>query len=171
MAGMPYSGKSYIVEKVKKEGMVVICPKDYRPDDYDKCDENEKRDLNIAAWECSLELLEEQIKTNKNDVIIIYDTCCASYENMEYYFKLARKMKHKIIYCYVHCPLDICEKRAENNWNKEMIDKYMVNFKISIPRLIKEANLVVKINNDGTSLDLNKIERHLHGPDRIHQSK
>jgi len=168
MAGMPFSGKSYIVEKLKKEGMIIICPKDYRPDDYNKYDENEKRDLNIAAWECSLELLEEQIKTTKNDTVIIYDTCCASYENMEGYFTLAKKMKRRIIYCYVHCPLDICEKRAGKDWNNSMIDKYKANFKISIPRLAKEANFVVKINNDGTSLDLTKIERYTHGPDRVY---
>lgn len=165
MAGMPFSGKSFVVEKIKKEGMIIICPKDYRPDDYEKYDENDKRDLNIAAWECSLELLAEQINTTRNDIIIIYDTCCASYENMEAYFKLAKKMKHKIVYCYVSCPLDICEKRAGKDWKKDMIDKYKVNFKISIPRLAKEANFVIKINNDGSSLDLTKIERFLHGPD------
>lgn len=155
MAGYPFAGKSTLLEVFRQNlkqadyEAIIISPKDYRTDDYETLDEDSKRDMNLAAWECSLELLAEQIKENKDDSIVIYDTSCASLYRMQDYFKLAKKYSHYVIYCYINADLLICENRADGKWfNSDIIDKYKMNFKESVPILTKLADKAIVINNN-----------------------
>lgn len=161
MAGYPFSGKSHIAEILAKlhPDINIINPKLLRPAEYEKMSEDDKRDCNLAAWEVSLEELEEAIVT-RSDKITIYDTCCASFYKMEPYFVLAKQQRHKIIYVFVDSSLELCEKRAGSNWlPKEVIEKYDVNFGVSIEGLAKLADHTIVVKNQEDEPDVTKIMR------------
>jgi adenylylsulfate kinase-like enzyme len=154
MAGHPFSGKSFIVSMIKEAlgtiGIVpmVIDPKTFRDSNYDILDEDSKRDMNLAAWEVSQEVLDEYVVDNMND-IIIYDTACASYQRMEPHFKHARDHNHKILYVMVTASLDVCKKRAGKNWlSEEVLKKYDVSFSVYTDQFSGLADKTVFIKND-----------------------
>lgn len=160
VAGFPYSGKSFVVQKIldKISNCIVISAKDFRPDEYDTLNEEEQRELNISAWICSLEQLDKAITEFKNDRIIIYDTSCASYDKMCDYFLYAKNKGHKVIYLYIHSSLEKCRERAGQKWfNKEVEDKYKSSFKISIPKLSAMADKHIIINNINGEINLCKF--------------
>lgn len=152
MAGMPFAGKSYVVDKfVEKlpDEVLVIAPKDYRPDDYDNMNEEQKKEVNITAWECTLELLKDNMKQYKKEEIIVYDTSCASYLTMYDYFQTARDCGHKILYIFVKASPEKCKERSgKNAISDEIIGKYKEKFKDSVKGLSKMSDKVIIINND-----------------------
>jgi adenylate kinase family enzyme len=178
MAGFPFSGKTYVVQRLielcpifQTEFGIIITPTAFRPDDFDKMSEQAKRDINIAAWECSLDLLKEKIAECDSRYIIIYDTSCASLI-MQPYFELA-KQKHRTIYAFINTNNSMCEQRAQGYFlPKEVIAKYKNNFKISIPVLSKLVNKTVVINNHVEETpNLNVLVREItDASTRIHQS-
>ena len=152
MAGFPYAGKTFVLdkalEKIEKE-VTVICPKDYRDNNYKNLEEEEQRQMNIAAWETSLEMLWESMQTNKNEEIIIYDTACASLKHMRPYFDGAKKYEHRVIYLYVNASLDLCAQRAGDSWLPiDVIKSYKNKFSESIKELARSADKHLIINNN-----------------------
>jgi predicted kinase len=151
MAGMPFAGKSYVVDKLVDnlpDEVLVITPKDYRPEEYDSMTEEQKKEINIAAWECTLELLKAKLKESNNNEIIIYDTSCASYLTMYDYFQTAHDCGHKVIYAFVKTSIEKCKERSKNTMSNEIMDKYKEKFKDSIKGLSKMSDRFIIINND-----------------------
>jgi predicted kinase len=175
MAGFPFAGKTYVLGKAVTEltdlSIIIISPKDYRPKGYEKLTETQQREINLASWKCSLETLEGTIKSSPIEEVIIYDTSCASLEAMSEYFEMAKKFKHKVFYVYVNAAKEIRMKRATANLPDEVMEKYKMNFKKSVPGLSKLADHAVVINNE-VGLDLSKLIRLIRLEyDRIHQSE
>jgi len=150
MAGFPFSGKTYVVEKLDKalgDSALVISPKFLFPPDYDDLDDNQKTETNIVSWRCSLDQLEASFDMNNHEVII-YDTCCASFDAMEYYFRRALDKGHRVVLLYVYAHLDICAKRAGDKWfDSDVIEKYKSNFKTNLPRFVEISNKWFRIDN------------------------
>jgi hypothetical protein len=148
MAGYPFSGKSYVVSKILdvKPSFNVIDPKNLRIDNYHLLDEASKREVNIAAWQVSIEYLQDLIKDSKNNVI--YDTACSSLNVMKPIFEESKKFGHKVVYVLVIADLSVCKSRAGDLWNENMINKYKTNFKSSIPVLSAVADEVVVVHNN-----------------------
>jgi predicted kinase len=168
MAGFPYAGKTYIVDKILRNygddrdatslWLKVISPKLYRPDDYERLSESERREIDLAAWECSLEDLEANILlAGMTNDVIIYDTACASLSSMLEYFKLAKSRGHVILYVFVNCPLKICKQRANGKLSNQIFDKYVQHFKDSIPRLSKMSDKAIVINNMEGEPNIRKV--------------
>jgi predicted kinase len=161
MSGMPSSGKSFVVsrllEKVRLK-LLVISPKTFRDDSYDKLKKEEQHDQDIAAWEVSLDLLAEKIKELGKNEIIVYDTCCATYEVMEPYFKLAKRFKHSVAYVYVKANLDVCSRRTKDKLDTEVEQKYIDKFTDGLPRFSKLCDhRVIVENNDDVDPDISKL--------------
>jgi predicted kinase len=172
MAGYPAAGKSYIVNKIlaQFQDAIVISMKDYRTEDYDKLSEEDKKEVNIAGWECSLDDLSEKMKDK--DSLIIYDTACANYEKMSDYFIEAKKIGHKVVYAFINAPLSVCKMRSGNNWLPEgVVSRYKDNFCENIPKFKKLANKFITINNNsGDVPDISRLIAEIDN-DRVHQSK
>jgi predicted kinase len=161
MAGMPSSGKSFVVSRLiekTRPDLLVINPKSFRSDLYEKLTKDEQRNQDLAAWEVSLDLLTEKIKESVKKEIIIYDTCCATYQVMEAYFKLAKKYKHQVVYVYVKANLDSCHRRTKDGLSPELEQKYIDKFTDSIPKLTKlcDHRIIIE-NNDDVDPDISKL--------------
>ena len=159
------------VAELEDLSIVIISPKDYRPKGYEKLKETQQREINLAAWKCTLEALEEAIKTMPTNEIIFYDTSCASFEAMNNYFEVAKKFQHKVFYVFVNASREVCAKRATVNLPIEVLEKYKMNFKKSVFQFSELADHTVVINNE-TEPDVSKLIRLIrfeHG--RIHQPK
>ena len=163
LAGWPFAGKTYVLQKalflLPENNIQIISPKKYiaelcPPEEYEKKSEEERKEINIAAWECALDVLQEAIDKNGT---FVYDTACASYGVMWQYFKAARE-KHQVVYVYVKADLETCKKRAGNKWMSEsVVKRYQVNFKESVPKLIKLAHKVIIIQNNDGEPDVSKL--------------
>jgi len=175
MAGFPYSGKTYVVDKLLElfPDIVVISPKFFRPDNYSELSEDDKREVNISSWSCSLDQLVSAIKEYNDKKVIVYDTSCASYDSMNNYFSLA-KNSHTVIYVYVNSNIKLCQKRAGSEWlSEEVVKKYINNFKTSISKLSKMSNKFFIIHNEGEP-NLEEVTDYLESYDgnvRICESK
>ena len=162
-AGYPFSGKSFIIDLLTRaipDDLIVISPRDFVDEKlYADLSENEKREMNIAAWEASLDMLYDQVKANKNDQIIIYDSACASYKRMFPYFVDSKSSGHFAIYAFIDADLSICEKRAGDKWlSGSIIDAYTMRFKENITRFAKLANKFIMIKNNSNDLpEVSKI--------------
>jgi tRNA uridine 5-carbamoylmethylation protein Kti12 len=168
-SGYPFSGKSFVIEELKKalleeiirtsEDLLVVDPKKYRPDEYDTLSEEDKREVNISAWECSLEELKEVIEDNPNEHVIIFDTSCASYKRMSEYFTFAKSCKHQVVYVFVNARVETCERRAGNKWMGEVvIQKYKDSFKENIVKFKATADKTIVINNNAdVAPDIRKL--------------
>ena len=159
MAGYPYAGKSYVARllNVRFTQICVIDPKTFRTDNYESLSEDDKREQNLAVWECSLDLLSDLMKDK--DAVIIYDTACANLERMRPYFQDARIAKHHVIYLFVSADLEKCKIRAGDKWLPEdIIDKYTRNFEVGAPEFGKLAHKTfVVVNNQDTPPDVTKV--------------
>jgi len=172
MCGFPFSGKTHILELLKKEypDTDVIDPKSYRDEEYPKLDEDGKREFNISAWQCSLELLQKTIENTKPDDLIAYDTACASDQMLDY-MDFAKKYKHKVLVVYVNAKIDLCEKRAGKEWlSQEVVQKYKTNFKNNLLKFRKMADDFVIIDNNGDQVTLEKAVEKIDACG-IHKSK
>lgn len=161
MAGPPFSGKSYVVQRmVELSGLHihVITPKDYRPDEYETLSKVERQEIDISAWEVSLEILQDAIRNSSDDEIIVYDTACASLK-MEPYFEMAKKRNHQLLYVWVDAPSANRQRRANTKWlSPEDNKRYITNFEKSLPVLSGLANTVITINNpDGVEPDVSEL--------------
>ena len=147
MAGMPFTGKTYVVNRLARSlDMIVISPKFFRPDDYNKMTRDDKTNIDINAWYCSLEQLGMAID-KYGDQIVVFDTSCASLDAMQPYFNKA-KFRHTVLYILVNAPLKICKERAGSKWIPEdVLISYKNNFNQSIPVLSKLAHKYFIINN------------------------
>lgn len=146
MSGYPGSGKSFILDlldKNIKEELYIISPKDILPD---VDGEEEKREAMLAAWETSLECLWSEIHKNKNKDIIIYDTCCSSYNAMREYFIRAKKCGHCVVYVFVNADLDKCIEKS--GIDEGIFQKYKDNFSDNIPKFVELSDKQIVINND-----------------------
>ena len=176
LAGYPYAGKSFVIDlliKTISDDLIVISPRDFMDKGlYDDLPENEKREMNIAAWETSLDSLYDQIKANKNNQVIIYDSACASYKKMFPYFVDAKSSGHCVIYVFVDADLSICKKRAGDKWlSSSVIDAYTMRFKENVVRFAKLANKFIKIkNNSNDTPDVSKLIQVINNDDRISES-
>ena len=173
-AGYPFVGKTYVLKKVVEAiddlTVVVISPKDYRPKGFEKLSETSQREVNLATWKCTLEVLEKAIQESPIDEVVFYDTSCASFDAMNDYFEMAKKFKHKAIYAFVTATRQTCAKRATAKLSDEVLEKYKMNFKKSVPEFSKLADATVVINNE-VEPDLSKLIRLIRREnDRIHQS-
>jgi hypothetical protein len=161
MAGFPKSGKTFVLDlilsKLKKD-VFVVCPVDFRQDDYDESNEEKRRDIDLAAWEASLDLLWEEVCGSDDSNIIVYDTCCASLGKMSPYFKGIRKKGHVIVYLFVKSSWEKCKERAEAWLPKEVVNLYKDKFKYSIPGLCELSDHVVIVENNSDDVpDVSKI--------------
>lgn len=162
MAGLPFAGKTFVVDsllgKIKQDAL-VISPKDFREDNYEKLSEPDRREMDIAAWAGSLEYLWVQIQARNDGEIVIYDTACASLDKMRPYFEGAGKNRHAVIYVFVHAGIRTCRERAGEKWlPKEVIDSYKSRFKDSVEKFceIADHHVVVK-NNSSDDPDVSKL--------------
>lgn len=160
MAGLPFSGKTYVLgliaEALLDKECLVISPKVFREDGYEQLNEEAKREMNLAAWEASLEFLGKAIQEDKNKDIIFYDTACSSLRRMEIYFQAAKRHGHKILYLYVHADVDKCKERGASI-DDAVFDKYNSHFTESVEPLIKMSDAHVYIeNNDDSTPDVGK---------------
>jgi predicted kinase len=155
MSGLPYSGKSYVVDLLSRhlDNPVIISPKDLRTDDYSSSNDEHKRCIDIAAWKVSLDLLYQSMKDKGS--LIIYDTACASANVMQKVFSDAKLMGHKVLYVFVNTDIDICKNRANGAWS-DKLDRYNDSFSVSIPILKKIATKMVIINNNDKP-DIDKL--------------
>lgn len=165
MAGYPYSGKSLVVDKIVESipmDVIVVSPKDFRDEQqYATMDEDGKREVNIAAWSSSLDALWDLMHQYDDSEIIIYDTACASYSKMRPYFDEAKRLKHTIVYLFVHAPLTICKRRAGDDWlPKKVIDLYTVRFKGHVQDFanMSDFHIVIK-NNTDRAPDVSKVTK------------
>lgn len=173
MAGYPKAGKSFIVnllcEKVD-EDILVISPKDCRDENYDKLDEEARREMDISAWSVSLDMLWEQIQETDDSEIIIYDTACASINKMKPYFEGAIKKGHTVVYVFVQAYLSKCRERSGENWlPKEVVNSYTERFKHDVKefRELSDYTVVIKNNSDEIP-DITKLIGLIdHGNERI----
>ena len=173
MTGYPFSGKTFVVDKLISElgednNTVVInlSPKSF----YDSVIEAEgvkeeelsetvRSEWMLSAWECSLERLKEFIEDCHPNDIIIYDSCCASVDNMLSYFNDAKEYGHRIIFALANCKLSLCKERAADKLPNHVWESYTQKFTISIPELSKISDSVVIIGNNiyNKTPDLSKI--------------
>jgi predicted kinase len=160
MSGFPFAGKSYVVKLLKEKiELTVIDPKEYRTlvEDYDSRSEEDRRDINISAWQCALESLTETLKSAKSEEKIVLDTTCAT-EQMIDYFKMARKKGHKVVTLFVNSNLSLCRERAGKEWiTEEVVSKYKSNFDKNLHGFKNLSDLFLVINNNGETPDLSKV--------------
>lgn len=177
MAGFPFSGKSYILTQVlaklpEQLECLIIDPKQYCYDNYETLPEEEQREMRLAAWQASNKMVQEHLEKMADIEMLVYDTSCASYLDMQPLFVCAKKHGHHIIYLYIQTDLEVCAKRAKDHWLSESaIEKYRQNFLISIPKLIKMANQAYIIKNNSQQIpDVSRIiEGVINHYDRIRQ--
>lgn len=161
MAGLPYAGKSYVInliaDAIPEKECLVISPKSFREDNYESLNEDAKREMNIAVWEVSLDYLGGIILKNKNQDLIFYDTACSSLCGMELYFQSAKRNGHKILYVFVHADVETCKARGAPI-KDEIFQRYNIAFSESIEPLINMSDAhVVVMNNDESIPDVAKI--------------
>lgn len=164
MSGYPFAGKSYTVDKIIESvdtDILSINPKDFRVEDYDGLRDEEKRDVDLACWKASLDLLGEQIAGNHDSEVIIYDTACSSYDKMKQYFEYAKENNHTVVFCFVQANLKICEERAGENWlPKKVVDVYIDRFKNCIKDFADLADKTIIIKNNSNEVpDVSKITK------------
>lgn len=152
MAGYPAAGKSFVVDQFTSKlpdelDVLVINPKELRPENYATLDEDQKREENLTAWEASLDCLDEKIKSLDPSKIVVYDTACASLANMRPRFELAKQHGHKVIYVFVQADEEIRETRAVERLPKPVLEKYDFNFSESTPVLAKLADRAIVVQN------------------------
>lgn len=162
MAGFPKSGKSFVLDLILSElgekDVFVVCPVDFRQDDYDVSNEEERKNIDLAVWEASLDLLWEETCGNDDSEVIVYDTCCASLNKMEPYFKGAKKKGHTVVYLFVKASWKKCEERAERWLPEDVVELYKEKFKDSIKGLsgLSDHTIVIENNSDDVP-DVSKI--------------
>jgi tRNA uridine 5-carbamoylmethylation protein Kti12 len=173
MTGYPFSGKTFVVDKLVSElgednnkVIINLSPKSFY-DSIVEADGVKEEELSetvrsewmLSAWECSLERLKEFIEDCNPSDIIIYDSCCASVDNMLPYFKDAKECGHRIIFVLVICKLSLCKERAANKLPDHVWKSYTQKFKVSISTLSKISDNVLVIENNiyNKTPDLSKI--------------
>jgi hypothetical protein len=173
MSGYPFSGKTFVADKLvsgfgEDNNTVVInlSPKSFYNSiieaegvKEEELSEAVRTEWMLSAWECSLEKLNEFIEDcNPND-IIIYDSGCASADNMLAYFHNARKCGHRIIFVLINCKLSICKERAAGKLEDHVWKSYTKKFTMSIPVLSKISDNIVVIENNiyNKAPDLSRI--------------
>ena len=166
MAGYPFSGKSYIVELITQKStkdILVINPKEYRGNNYDNLSSLEKREVNLSAWETSLDALRVIIRETNNNDITIFDTACASADVMEGVFRDAKSAGHAVLLVYVNADIGVCEKRAgKERLSDDVMKKYETNIASSIKRLwkISDGKIIVD-NNYNKEPDITVVLRYI----------
>ena len=151
MSGLPYAGKSLIVNEIIKKlppslHVVVLDPKTYRCDNYDQLNEEQKKDENISIWEATLDVLGEEIKKLSNKSVLIYDTACATRTRMEPYFRDAKKSGHKVLYIFVQASEGKCDERAvDKKLPEEVINRYLDNFSKNVAVFKKLSDRMIII--------------------------
>ena len=182
MSGYPFSGKTtfvkLLIEKLEGVSVTHIDLKDWYLPEYDELSEEDKKSNGIAAWEMSLDVLDDAIKNKKEEHVIIYDTAAASLEPMLTRFKDAKWYSHKhfVFYVFLATTPEECEARAGNRWvGKEAIRYDFERFKNTVPRLKKEADRFFIVDNHDSPESLREYADKLsseilkHGRSRIYQ--
>lgn len=167
MAGYPYSGKTFVVELLKAAipEVQVVSPKLLleRDSEYEKLEEEEKHKRSIAAWDVTLQYLQKEACADPKG-ILLYDSCCASYQVMDRVFRKLKKHKHRIIYTYVHASIERIKARAGAKFDEGVIDKYTRSFEESVAHLGGLADWKVVIKNDSDERpNISKLLKVIHG--------
>lgn len=178
MAGYPFSGKTFVLDKIIEAldfDVSVVSPRDFiDKDEYEKLDEQRKQEMNVAAWEASLDELWTQTQRDSDGEVIVYDTCCASLKKMRSYFEGAKAKKHTIMFVFVQAPLTVCKERAGEKWlPADVIELYKTRFKENLQEFILMADHYAIIKNSTNKTpDVSKVLRVLvqHHNDRVSQS-
>jgi predicted kinase len=154
MGGYPYSGKTEFVKRLipllDKFEVLHIDLRDWFLPNYKELSENQKRENGFAAWELSIEALDNALWDRKRDDIIIYDTAAASLGPMLERVKIAKGGRHLTYYIVISATAKECEKRAGDEWiGSESIKYYFERYKKTIPTLKQESDKFFIVDNHG----------------------
>lgn len=173
--GFPYSGKSLLLDKLlenfnidSEDGVqnalevVRMCPKDLLPENHSTLPESEKSDWAISAWEMCIEETLEILEKYDNKTLIIFDTAAAKVKRMRTLFSKAKKMRHTVIYAFIHA--DLVERKERTKIDLEKFENYYRDsFKVTVPHLkmISDKFMLIKNPNDPEYIGLTKSAKNL----------
>lgn len=174
--GFPFAGKSLLLDKLlenfnvenEEDGIqnaleiVRMCPKDLLPENHSTMPEKEKSDWAISAWETCIEETLETLEEYENKTLIIFDTAAAKVKRMRALFSKAKKLRHTVIYVFVHS--DLAERKERTKIDLEKFENHYRNsFKVTVPHLkmISDKFMLVRNPNDPEYIDLTKSAKNL----------
>lgn len=151
--GFPFTGKSEFVRLLTEQlncEYVIIEPKEYYPQGYDKLPKDKQTKIATAAWEVCIEQVEKLIKSTPQSKVIIFDTTAKRLHHMRPLFVNARVRHHKIFYIIVAAAMTECADRAGTKWEDKFEDDYANSFDITIPALrhLSDVFKIIPNHND-----------------------
>ena len=173
MAGLPKSGKTYIVKIFKallpSYDIQIIEPSKFIPPEADK------NVAATAAWQIAFEKLLGIIGEGNKNNIIVFDSCASKSSVVVDISTKAKISDHDVWMVFVFASKETCLRRSNHEVDKELIDKYERLFLDTLKRSQAACNRFFVVDNDRDP-DLqtlhklaNKIVASLKdGNDRIH---
>ena len=159
-AGYPSAGKSLVCEKIKDK-LLITCfdPKDFYLPEYEELDEDDRKQVAIAAWEICLESLYNDIRDSDNNEAVIFDSCMANKNQFSHIVDLCSQHKHDLIVIFVHCPIKICKERHKDEMDDGVWRSYKDRIISILPEFDKFSRKVFLIKNDKgeSDIDVSKI--------------
>lgn len=153
-SGFPYAGKSEFVrlllEELGNEGTnIVIEPKSFYPQGFDKLPDAKQQAIGIACWDVCMEETNKAITSAPPTDLIILDTAAKRFHMMRPLFMNAKVRQHKVFYVFIGASADECKKRSEGKWKESFEEDYSNSFATSVPSLKRMSDVFkLIVNND-----------------------
>jgi len=158
MCGLPFSGKSTVVDLLFKDppvakDVVLIRPSDYFPESF--ADSEEEKHFRIEAWKAAMNGAEEAVEAEKPETFIVLDCGNSKFRTTRGLIRLAKRNKHRVVLLYVHALVKQCEERAGKDWVGEDVAKgYIESIKDSLPKFKSKCDRVIAVDNKSSLDDL-----------------
>ncbi len=155
MAGPPASGKTSFVEALKTKlaqyTVKIVDPSHDLPPDFDSYDDQLQKDYRVAAFNVCLEY-SRALMLEPPDTIIIHDTCASKFLGFQPLIADAMVHKHQIAFVFVTANKTECQERMGSKWvEDEQFDRYIQDFKMSVPEFKEVSNYKAVVKNTGSS--------------------
>lgn len=172
MAGLPKSGKSFVVRQLSDvHQSLVIDPQRLVPPEVSRS-AKEYREALLCAWQVAYEKLLKSITSEPPDKIIIFDTCASRSTTISEISAAASITRHRTCLIFIHAEVQVCLVRAGDEVDLQTIRDYEQKFVNSLRESRAYCDNFVVINNTRGKPDLSRLMKLIeHENDRIHKPK
>lgn len=157
MYGLPFSGKSYFVNKLieKYEDIILVDPKSYLPPEFETLDESLQSQFRIASWSVCTDYL-NSVSQSSNGKIYLFDSTASAQQAIGDLATRFRIDGNATILIKINTELSVCKARAGDKWmNADVEQKYLRNFSKCV--IDKYFDYIIDVDTFSTDIVTNLV--------------